>query len=132
MKTSAFKVLAASLQKLAAQGQRKLILTSAGPAEGKSTIAVNLARAVARAGRERVILIDADPYKPTVHKQLGLKSPRGLGDLLQEVYGVDLDRENPNQFGLGDWIELVRAQGRTGRLSIRQGKETFWVHFDRG
>jgi hypothetical protein len=63
---------------------------------------------------------------------MGLKNTRGLGDLLKEIYQLDLRHENPSQFGLGDWIELVRAQQRSGRLTIRQGQETFWIHFERG
>ena len=37
-----------------------------------------------------------------------------------EVYWADLGRENPDQFGLGDWIEMLRAQRRTGDLEVKE------------
>jgi succinoglycan biosynthesis transport protein ExoP len=64
-------------------GQRaKIILvTSAMPNEGKSTIAANLARALALGGA-RTLLIDADLRQGYLHQMLGLNRQPGLADLL--------------------------------------------------
>lgn len=58
-----------------------LLLTSSGPVEGKSTIAANLAVVMAHIGK-RVILIDADLRRPTVHKTFGLRNDIGLTSVM--------------------------------------------------
>ncbi|GCF93289.1 tyrosine protein kinase [Enterococcus florum] len=60
---------------------RTLVITSSGPAEGKSTTAANLAIVFANAG-SRVLLVDADMRKPSVALSFKLKNNRGLSDLL--------------------------------------------------
>lgn len=60
---------------------RILGVTSAQPAEGKSTIAVNLSYSIAELGK-RVVLIDGDMRRPSVHTMLGIERSPGLGELL--------------------------------------------------
>jgi succinoglycan biosynthesis transport protein ExoP len=57
------------------------VITSAGPAEGKTTMSVNLAVAMAETGR-RVLLIDADLRRTHIHAPFGDKDHKGLSDLL--------------------------------------------------
>lgn len=57
------------------------MFTSAVPDEGKSRISVSLARQLAYAGR-RVIIVDGDLRRPSVHRLLGAKNGPGLVDLL--------------------------------------------------
>jgi tyrosine-protein kinase Etk/Wzc len=59
-----------------------ILVTSSNPGEGKSVTSSNLAVVFAQAGR-RVLLVDADLRRPTVHKKLGL--PREPG-LVQELF----------------------------------------------
>src|SRR2546426_5054874 len=132
MDTAAYQPLASAMQPFLAKGLSKFIITSSGPGEGKSTVTANLGRALARSGRLSVLLVDTDPYKPALHKRFGVENRRGLGNLLSEVYAIDLARENPDQFGVGDWLELLRAQSRPGTLVIRQGSEAFQIVFQRG
>jgi polysaccharide biosynthesis transport protein len=58
-----------------------LQLTSALPGEGKSTVAVNLARAAALCG-DCVLLIDADLRRPSVAASLSLPASPGLAEVL--------------------------------------------------
>ncbi|WP_156877158.1 polysaccharide biosynthesis tyrosine autokinase [Pseudoclavibacter soli] len=60
---------------------RALMVTSSLPGEGKSTVAANLAVALADAG-ETVVLIDGDLRRPTVAKTFGLSSGAGVTDVL--------------------------------------------------
>ncbi|HYD16515.1 MAG TPA: polysaccharide biosynthesis tyrosine autokinase [Candidatus Nanoarchaeia archaeon] len=55
---------------------RVIMVTSSLPSEGKSTVAVNCATVLAQHGR-RVLLIDGDLRRPTVHKQLGIDDETG-------------------------------------------------------
>ncbi|MEE9351812.1 MAG: polysaccharide biosynthesis tyrosine autokinase [Thiotrichaceae bacterium] len=58
-----------------------LFFTSSEPAEGKTTIALNLATAYALAG-ENVLLIDADLRNPSVHTLLKVDNRQGLSNYL--------------------------------------------------
>jgi protein-tyrosine kinase len=67
---------------------KKLLITSAIPKEGKTTIAINLAVALARSS-ERVLLIDADLRHPGVHRSLGIAPQAGLAELVEQ--GAELN-----------------------------------------
>ncbi|MCL1492217.1 MAG: polysaccharide biosynthesis tyrosine autokinase [Pseudanabaena sp. Salubria-1] len=67
---------------------RSLVITSALPGEGKSTIALGLATSAARL-HKRVLLIDADMRSPSLHKKLNLPNERGLSTLLSSKGTVD-------------------------------------------
>ena len=70
--SEAFRTLRTNLQFTSPDRQLRVILvTSAAPGEGKSTISSNLAVAFSQAGL-RTLLLDCDLRKPTVHKIVGL------------------------------------------------------------
>jgi len=64
---------------LAARGKDShvLMVTSAVPEEGKTTVAFNLAKVLATGG-SKVLLIDADLRKPRLHRMIKAKNVRGL------------------------------------------------------
>ena len=61
---------------------RALLITSAEPREGKSTIVSNLAYAVAQSGRQ-VVVVDAHLRLPTLHKIFDLTNRIGLSSVLE-------------------------------------------------
>lgn len=62
---------------------RSIVVTSAGPGEGKSTTAANLAVVYAQQGK-RVLLIDADLRKSTVHYTFRVENIYGLTRVLMK------------------------------------------------
>jgi succinoglycan biosynthesis transport protein ExoP len=60
-----------------------LVITSASPQEGKSTIVSNLGIALAEIGH-RVLLVDADMRRPTLHTIFDVPNTFGLSDVLHE------------------------------------------------
>jgi protein-tyrosine kinase len=66
---------------------KTLLITSPLAHDGKSTVAVNLASALAERGKRPVLLVGADLYHPTLAEQLGLSSGPGLAECLEE--GLD-------------------------------------------
>lgn len=58
-----------------------MLVTSAQPGEGKTTTSYALAAGFARMGR-KVLLVDADLRRPSVHRRLGSSNERGLSTLL--------------------------------------------------
>ena len=85
----AFRKLRTNLQFLAVdRPPRVIVLTSSMPSEGKSTTAVNIALALAEAAN-RVVLVDGDMRRPTVHKYLDLVGPVGFSTVLSGATTLD-------------------------------------------
>lgn len=60
---------------------RTLAVTSAGPREGKTTVAANLAISIAQSGK-RVLVIDTDMRRPRMHHAFGVRNNVGLTSVL--------------------------------------------------
>ncbi|MGA7732694.1 MAG: polysaccharide biosynthesis tyrosine autokinase [Chloroflexia bacterium] len=80
--SESFRVLRTNIQFASVDRPvRTLVVTSPGPGEGKTFTSTNLAVVVAQAGK-RVILVDTDLRKPSVHRALGLQNVRGFTNLV--------------------------------------------------
>jgi len=80
---SAYKVLRTRLlQRLRASRFSVIGVTGAGPSEGKTLTAINLAYSLAQDVNHKVILVDLDLRRPSVHEYLGLEPPKDLSDIL--------------------------------------------------
>ncbi|WP_208346148.1 polysaccharide biosynthesis tyrosine autokinase, partial [Aetokthonos hydrillicola] len=85
----AFRVLHTNIQLLSSdQPIRSIVISSALPAEGKSTVALNLAQTASAMG-QRVLLVDADLRRPKVHNLLELNNLWGLSSLISGNTPVD-------------------------------------------
>ena len=65
-----------------------ILVTSALPGEGKTTVSTNLAIVLARL-RRRVLLVDTDLRRPSVHRAMRLSAKAGLGALLRKAATFD-------------------------------------------
>jgi capsular exopolysaccharide synthesis family protein len=62
---------------------RVILVTSSGPSEGKSTTAANLAISMAQSDK-RVLLLDCDFRKPSLHRAFNIVNAKGLTNVLVE------------------------------------------------
>ncbi len=69
-------------------GARTILVTSPAPGDGKTTLASNLAIAMAQAG-QRTLIIDADLRKPKQHKIFNVNSEPGLANVLAGTTRLD-------------------------------------------
>jgi capsular exopolysaccharide synthesis family protein len=94
---------------------RTLLVASAAPGDGKTTVARHLAGAAATMGA-RVLLIEADLRRPTVAAQLDIASGPGLADVLigmaslnDAVQSIDLDRSVRRDSHRGRMLDALVA-----------------------
>jgi protein-tyrosine kinase len=86
-----YKILREQIRKLSSSpGARFFAVTSSIKGEGKTTVAANLAAAIALDSEEQVLLIDADLRKPSIHSYFGIKPTPGLADYLSSNSRADL------------------------------------------
>lgn len=84
-----FRLLAHRLHRARAKKPlRTVLVTSAVPSEGKSTVALSLAATLAAKGAPTV-LVDADLRGPDLEKMLGFRSLPGLGRVLRGEFELD-------------------------------------------
>jgi capsular exopolysaccharide synthesis family protein len=83
-----FRLLRMRLRELKdAVNLRTLLITSPLPQDGKSTIVLNLATALAEQGKRTVLVLEGDLYHPTLTQSLGLQIRPGLAECLED--GLD-------------------------------------------
>jgi capsular exopolysaccharide synthesis family protein len=82
MAAEQFRVLRYRLENLAHTGVRALAFTSAQSGEGKTSCIVNTSLALARGGKNKVVLVDADLRRPGVARMMGLNARDGLCDVV--------------------------------------------------
>jgi capsular exopolysaccharide synthesis family protein len=101
----AFRTLRATLSAPRGAGRtRAVMITGAGPAEGKTTTALNLAASFALAGK-RVILIEADLRRPKIGGALRVRATRGIASVL--IDGLPLSEALLTTEAYGDNLKLL-------------------------
>ena len=104
------------------RGQKIILITSVGENEGKSTIAANLALALAEKGR-RVALLDCDFRKPSIHKIFEMPQQRetALSTYLQHGEKDALSYITEcKKYGL--WLGISQSVGRSITKLLNNGR----------
>lgn len=101
---------------------RVILITSAQPHEGKSTIAANLAQTLAKAG-SHVILVDADLRKGVRRSKKASQPPAGLSDALLDPSCLDailqtLSDQNPAYLSRGNASEACADRLVSGAIDL--------------
>src|SRR5579863_2702556 len=88
----AFRFLGVRLRQLQQRRSiQKLLITSTMPEEGKSIVCGNLATALARRHRQKVLLLEGDMRRPSLGPKLGLSQLPGLSEWLRGDAGQITD-----------------------------------------
>jgi capsular exopolysaccharide synthesis family protein len=120
MYAESYRNLRSALLFLPMEGERPkvLLITSAIPNEGKSTIAANLARTLALGG-SRVLLVDADLRKGRLHEMMGMQCEPGLFELLHQPDNLDgvIQRNSLQNFA---FLSRGKALGHSSDLFLGQ------------
>ena len=120
-----YQAIRANLGLLEGEGMpKRLIVTSPGMREGKTTFAVNLAISTSKSGK-KVLLIDGDLRNPNIASLLGLpKGSRGLQDVLlgkalhDSIHSINgLDILAADSGNISDAFELLAASVTEQRLA---------------
>ncbi|BFK82367.1 CpsD/CapB family tyrosine-protein kinase [Clostridium baratii] len=82
---------------------KRILVTSSEPGEGKSTTSGNLALAFAQ-DEKKVILIDCDLRKPSLHKKFRISNNRGLSDVI-----IDRDKLNKCIQKRTEYLDILTA-----------------------
>ena len=114
---------------------RTLLITSANAGEGKTTVSINLATALAQSGK-RVLLVDTDMRRPMLHKMLEVDGSKGLcnliirgredaqyikGTLISNLYVLTAGRLPPNP------AELLGSERMKEVLTWLQGQADYII-----
>ena len=91
---------------------RTILVSSCRAGEGKTTVSLNLAMSLAKLG-SRILLIDADMRRPSVHLALGLPSGPGLVNYLSQ----DLDWKRLVQVDVVEGLDVLRSGGATSHAA---------------
>jgi len=122
-----YRFLRMRLRELAASAKLKtLLVTSPLPHDGKSTVCLNLATALAEGGNKSVLLMEADLHQPVLSAKLRLKTWPGLADCLEGKIDLTLGirRVDPLNWYLlpaggsrGNASELLQTAALTGVMN---------------
>ena len=104
---------------LSKTGNNVLAITSPNPAEGKSTTSINLAITLAQLNK-KVILIDADSRRPSIHKKLKLENKLGCADILTNTCTVEQSIIHYN-----DYLDIISCGSKVKNPSELFSSQNF-------
>jgi capsular exopolysaccharide synthesis family protein len=135
--TEQYRRLAATLHEAQVEkGIKAVVVTSALPREGKTLTAVNLALTLSESYGRRVLLVDADLRRPSIHEVLGIDNSRGLSDVVRsERMEVPLVHVSANlavlPAGRGEMNPVAGLSSDRMRILLQEAAPRYdWVLLD--
>ena len=110
---------------------KTVLITSSAPGEGKSTVTSNLGFSLAQDGAN-VLLVDADLRAPNLHKIFRIVNTSGLTDAVTKIYNTKVTSGLLGKQGMGDILQFIKFQERTGWLRVENGEQFFRLSFEGG
>jgi capsular exopolysaccharide synthesis family protein len=113
---------------------RTIIVTSPAKGDGKSLTAANLALTMAQEYQHRVLLIDADLRRPTVHQLFGVGEAPGLSDVLMGAATLDealVAVPDHHLSVLPSGVPATHPAELLGSAAMRRTLDTLRTRFDR-
>lgn len=112
-----FRQVRSLVGKRMATGNHKSLLVMSGlPGSGATSVAINLAHAFA-AAEQRVLLVDANLRRPSVHKALGAQESPGLADVLAGEATLETAAQNTDH----EHVDVLPAGSASLRVYERLG-----------
>jgi hypothetical protein len=99
---------------------------------GPGGLAGAVASELAGSTADRVLVVETGRTRPDPRDTHGRPARRGLRELLNDAYLGDLTKVRTARFGLGDWMEILGAQEKSGELVATEEGRTYRMRFLRG
>lgn len=113
---------------------RALLVTSPAKGDGKSLTAANLALTMAQEYQQRVLLLDADLRRPTLHQMFGINEAPGLTDVLMGAVALEdalVSVDEHHLTVLPSGVPATHPAELLGSAAMRRTLDTLRTRFDR-
>ena len=109
------------------------IIESATAGEGKSTVLSKTAVSMAKGGL-RVVMLDADLQRPSLHNIFGLKNDEkgGLCNAKKSILSHKILKGSLDKYSLDDLFSLIALRKQSGRLNIINNTQSMTAVFENG
>lgn len=115
-----YKNIRTNITSLMAKNNAKILaISSPNAAEGKSTTSLNIAITISQL-EKKVLIIDADTHRPTIHKKLKIENNKGLLDLLVEKGDI-----NETVYHHNDYLDVLTSGTNTTKPTELLNSEKF-------
>lgn len=115
-----YKNIRTNITSLMAKNNAKILaISSPNAAEGKSTTSLNIAITISQL-EKKVLIIDADTHRPTIHKKLKIENNKGLLDLLVEKGDISEAVYHHN-----DYLDVLTSGSNTTKPTELLNSEKF-------